>query len=941
MSDINDTQMPGGGASATSTGKTGKQPAVSPPVIAGFEILNKIGQGGMGSVFRARQISMDRIVALKILPKRLAQDPQFKERFLREARLSAKLNHSNLINGIECGESGGYTFFAMEFVDGKTAKQVLEQKQHIDSAEALDIIRQISEALAYAHSRQLIHRDVKPENIMVTSAGQAKLCDLGLARSMEDSPSDAHLTQAGQAVGTPFYISPEQAKGLKDIDVRTDIYSLGATFYHLLASQPPFQAPTSAAVMVKHLTETAPAVCEVADDVPAEFAMVVSKMMAKAPIDRYADMAAVIRDLDALRDGKLPAAAEFRGKTSCAMPSRTAARQGLSDNSTASRRTAPVGPQTGRSKTKVPTKDSPANMGMLIGGGVLVVLVLLFLMNSGKSNSNSNSVAEIKRDSQPVPLPKPNPVSVPKPAPQINPIAKPLPTVTKTTDPSGSPDTVAQILNPTPVKKTDPTETATAENPPKVDPAAVKTDPETKTDPATAVKTDPAATPAGDPQADQAYLKFLVEVTRKATTLPLSKVEKEAHDLAAKPEYAPGKDVIAAELKDLEAATKFEIAALEEMGKSARVLDLPADHPIRKFGGQVKVDKYDSTRGLQVTVGGANMQLNSATLPPKTIVEFSNTRIGPLVASYYIYRGDKAEAQNLIKVMNPQDRPPLERKIELLKTGDAELSARAAYTNLLGLKTAKKWKECQDGISAFEKNFAETAVALEKKEELAALKDLVEEMLNPLAKVFFAKTAKQLPDGFIELTYDFSTPQQAQAFACEHDKLTIEDGRLHVPAGGGEFAMARFIAPIVELRHLDTTGKTLSDAPRLGIYFIPPGTNMTDLSRVPRCALFRANHLAQLLFWQNANARGQNFMGSQSQNWTSDLTFALDVKDEGAVWTVGGEELKPVKLPKSAIGGNFALVSRDGDHSWTDFKIIFKTDPAWIAQQRAKKPDNK
>ncbi len=155
--------------------------------IGGFAILEKVGQGGMGTVFRARQISMDRIVAVKILAPKFAQDPSFKQRFLNEARTCAKLSHLNIINGIDCGEDSGYTYFAMEFVEGHTVKQILTEKERLEPDEAFKIVRQIADALSYARKFEMVHRDIKPDNIMLTPSGTAKLCDLGLAMQSEQS----------------------------------------------------------------------------------------------------------------------------------------------------------------------------------------------------------------------------------------------------------------------------------------------------------------------------------------------------------------------------------------------------------------------------------------------------------------------------------------------------------------------------------------------------------------------------------------------------------------------------------------------------------------------------------------------------------------------------------------------------------------------------------
>ncbi|MBI3828177.1 MAG: protein kinase [Planctomycetes bacterium] len=368
-------------------------------VIAGFEILEKVGQGGMGAVFRARQIGMDRVVALKILPPKLAADLLFKERFLREARLSAKLNHLNIINGIDCGEEAGYTFFAMEFVEGKTARQMLQKKGKLSIEDCHSVFRQIADALSYANKHGLVHRDVKPENIMITPQGIAKLCDLGLAKQSESAGEDAALTQSGQAVGTPHYISPEQARGEKDVDIRSDIYSLGGSLYHMLTGATPFDGSTAASIMAKHLTEEAKSVCDLNPEVPEAWGAIVAKMMAKDSKDRYASPQELIEDLDAAKDGGVVQALNFRGKTSCAMP-RRGLRRVVAPTQPITRQVKPssevkrgttghlapisVGDRTTRHVTVVAPREQGLPASALVAAGCLAAgLVALLVLSNG------------------------------------------------------------------------------------------------------------------------------------------------------------------------------------------------------------------------------------------------------------------------------------------------------------------------------------------------------------------------------------------------------------------------------------------------------------------------------------------------------------------------------------------------------------------------------
>ncbi len=269
--------------------------------IPGYELLKKIGQGGMGAVFQAKQLSMDRIVALKVLPPKLAKDAQFRERFTREARAVAKLNHENIIQGIDVGTANGLYYFVMEFVDGKPVSKRLNDEKALPEKEALSICGQIARALEHAWRHKLVHRDVKPENIMTTGEGVAKLCDLGLAKQ---ETGDVGLTQAGLSVGTPNYISPEQARGEADVDIRSDLYSLGASLYHMLTGKVPFEGTVPSVVMTKHITEELVPPIKHRPELSPEANAIVLKAMQKRREDRYPEPAQMAADLEAAAAGQ-------------------------------------------------------------------------------------------------------------------------------------------------------------------------------------------------------------------------------------------------------------------------------------------------------------------------------------------------------------------------------------------------------------------------------------------------------------------------------------------------------------------------------------------------------------------------------------------------------------------------------------------------------------
>jgi len=278
--------------------------------IPGYKILGRLGAGAMAVVYKARQLSLNRIVAIKVLPKRFTENPEYVERFYKEGQAAGKLNHPNIVQAIDVGESGGYHYFIMEYVEGKTIADDLSAGKVFDEQEALAIIIEVAHALAHAHARGLIHRDVKPKNIMIGKDGSVKLADMGLARETADI--EAAQTEAGKAYGTPYYIAPEQIRGKVDIDGRADIYGLGATFYHMVTGRVPFIAEDSAEVMRKHLREPLVPPDHINTTLSAGVSEVIEIMMAKRRENRYNNVEELLTDLDALRNGRPPLQAHKR-----------------------------------------------------------------------------------------------------------------------------------------------------------------------------------------------------------------------------------------------------------------------------------------------------------------------------------------------------------------------------------------------------------------------------------------------------------------------------------------------------------------------------------------------------------------------------------------------------------------------------------------------------
>ncbi len=260
-----------------------------------FEILEKIGEGSMGEVYKAHQISMDRVVAIKVLDPELAQDEVFAGRFMQEARAIGKLNHPNVVQGIDFGQSGEHLFFVMEYVDGPSLYEILK-KEPLDEDEVLEIALQVARALEHGHNQGIVHRDIKPGNIMISVDGAAKVTDYGLAK--RDEGGSGKSTAAGRVMGTPYYISPEQAQGAEDIDIRSDIYSLGATMYHAATGKPPFQGNNAADIMSKALKEPFPDPRQVKPELSAAFSKLVLKLTAKEKKKRPADPVVLVKEIE-------------------------------------------------------------------------------------------------------------------------------------------------------------------------------------------------------------------------------------------------------------------------------------------------------------------------------------------------------------------------------------------------------------------------------------------------------------------------------------------------------------------------------------------------------------------------------------------------------------------------------------------------------------------
>jgi hypothetical protein len=268
-------------------------------VIGGrYELEELIDHGGMSSVYRGRDRMLERNVALKVLHPHFGDDAEYVERFRREARAVAQLSHPNIVTVIDRGSADGHQFIVFEYVEGENLKQLLERTGPLPVGRVVELGIQIADALAFAHAHDLVHRDVKPQNVLIDAAGDAKVTDFGIARSLD---VERGVTQTGTVLGTSNYLSPEQASG-EQVTPASDIYSLGVVLYELLAGEVPFRGDNLVVVAMKHVTEHPPSLLHERPDVPPRLAHAVEHALEKDPARRFASMDAFATELRRCRD---------------------------------------------------------------------------------------------------------------------------------------------------------------------------------------------------------------------------------------------------------------------------------------------------------------------------------------------------------------------------------------------------------------------------------------------------------------------------------------------------------------------------------------------------------------------------------------------------------------------------------------------------------------
>jgi serine/threonine protein kinase len=336
--------------------------------IPGYQIIKKLGAGAMATVFMAKQLSLDRMVAIKVLPKKYMDNAQFIERFYAEGKAAAQLNHANIVGALDVGQAGDFHYFVMEYVEGHTVYDDIMAKGKYSESEALKIVIQIASALNHSHNAGFIHRDVKPKNLMITQEGVAKLADMGLARAVSDR--EAAEAEQGKAYGTPYYISPEQIRGEIDVDFRADIYGLGATFYHMVTGQVPFDGENPSAVMHKHLKAELIPPDHINPSLTSGMGEVIETCMARSRSKRYNTTSDLLADLEALERGEPP----IQARKKFDLSTLTALEDGALVDQVHPE------PEIVEVQTHAPLMETPAFWAAIVGWlAFLVVLIVLLL----------------------------------------------------------------------------------------------------------------------------------------------------------------------------------------------------------------------------------------------------------------------------------------------------------------------------------------------------------------------------------------------------------------------------------------------------------------------------------------------------------------------------------------------------------------------------------
>lgn len=879
--------------------------------IGGFELIGKIGQGGMGTVFKARQKSLDRIVALKVLPPSVAKDAKFIERFQREARACAKLNHPNIVQGVDVGKdpATGVWYFAMELVDGPSVLKLLKEERVLPEERALQIARDIARALECASTHGIVHRDIKPDNILLTARGDAKLADLGLAKQLND---DASLTQSGQAVGTPYYMAPEQVRGRSDqLDIRTDIYALGGTLFHLVTGQPPFTGETSAVIMSKHLTEAVPKAIKINRDVSDGCSRMIEQMMQKERENRIQTPSDLIAQIERV----------LRGESV----------------------TKPVAQSISATRRKKEAVEKPASrMPMVLAGvGGIALIAAVVLLNRAPTQPEASAKPANPKPvaaSQPATKPKEPPKEVARPKPPSNPApapAQPEPPVVE----------APTVVQSTPVAPATTTVVAASHitTPEKVAPE--KPVVEVKTVPPVTPLKSPVVTPAAA-HAEWPLAEILTAVRENAP--------KKAIEHIQDGNYA-GKESMLGALKLLESQRETRYTAIGNMVGQNVKLDTtkgPQNGKLVAFkNGTLQLERAILINGE--SRGSSQATVSVEELTPATLARLSPTPapatpadwIAAALTSMAEGQMDTAEAA-LKHITGNELSDTLATELKQTRVRERESQARAAWakieTRAAEAPSQTRAKQLTDEINAFAKKFADSdyAASPEIAAKMLELKEKFERLalgLDPrVLKLFKGRVLNyDARTQIITLGYDLLTKEQTEDFIDslwappgDTTGLTWKKGELKTFCKGTAdrvFKMPQFLSNSLNIQlsfkkidtskrnrfevevsfyGLESAGKTPKvsfRASEKGSYFL---NGAADLKSNLDDVLFRADGMLEL------SCQGQIFVAKENGKVVLEHTQNKP-NDHAGFW----------------IGGGW-----DSGITFTKLQISGRLDPAWLSK---------
>jgi len=891
-----------------------KESSVALREIGGFELIGKIGQGGMGTVFKARQKSLDRIVALKILPPSVAKDAKFIERFQREARACAKLNHPNIVQGVDVGKDpvSGVWYFAMELVDGPSVLKLLKEERLLPEERALEIARDIARALECAATHGIVHRDIKPDNILLTARGDAKLADLGLAKQLND---DASLTQSGQAVGTPYYMAPEQVRGRSDqLDIRTDLYALGGTLFHLVTGQPPYTGETSAVIMSKHLTEAVPKAHKVNRDVSEGCSRMIEQLMQKERENRIQTPTELITQIERVLRGEAV--------------------------------TRPVTHTISATRRKKDVVEKPASrMPLVLAGAAGIALIAAVLvMNRGKEQPET---ARTPAQPEPKPVavaqPAPKPRETPKevarktPAPITPPVETPVVEVTPVSQPASITPAVAPVVPAALTRATNEKPALEKEKPA----AAIAATPVTP-----AVATSAAAATPATPRAEWPLTDILAAVRENAPKKALEKIQDG--------NYA-GKESMLDALKLLESQRETRYAAIGNMVGQMVKLDTPKGPQNGKL-----VAFKNGTLHLEraIMINGEARGSSQASVAVEDLLPMTLARLSPtpapaapadwIAAALTAMAGNQMDAAEaaLKNLTGNELADVLAAELKQTRVRDREAQAQAAWakieTRAAEAPSQTRAKQLIDEINAFAKKFADSdfAASPEIAAKMVELKEKFERLalgLDPrVQKLFKGKVLNYDPrTQIMTLGYDLLTKDQTEDFIDslwappgDTTGLTWKKGELKTFCKGTAdrvFKMPQFLSNSlniqlsfkkvdiskrnrfeveVSLHGLESAGKTPKvsfRASEKGSHFLNGGAELkANMDEV----LFRTDGMLEV------SCQGQQFVAKENGKVILEYTQTKP-NDHAGFW----------------IGGGW-----DSGITFTKLQISGRLDPVWLTK---------